>query len=490
MNHMKLKFVRSALVLTALSCLSSATLLAGQGAQRMLYAVPNNSFIQDSAGDSALTINDTSGSIATLQTAINNARSANPSSVIAIHLMSGSTYWVGNSGLVLGSQECLIGSGAIIKATNSSVTAPLITITNGATNVSIAGGTYDGNGANIYGIFAPSSSSRVNIDKVTVLNCGQDAIQLNGNGSGTFDNEMTVTRCNVSGSGAHAGISLWNTTQATCIENYCHSNSVGLWMGNCGYANIANNICVSNSTGINCNSGNDNYVVNNTCNKNGTGIYVGGSGNLIVSDLLASNSVAGISSGGSGNIFNDNLFAGGNTVNFSSGGSGDKIVAYKAAISASGQNYFYPPLVDDQHNNTIVNGKNRTDLTISSTTIDDVQNQYNAALSANPNNVIVLHLNGTFSVGSSPLTLSSYTCILLNGTIQISSSTGANQAIYASGASYLSISGGTIDGGTTTSSHAGNNGIYFTGCSMLQIDAVTLQNFGTSSTRVGGSDVV
>ena len=46
MNHMKLKFVRSALVLTALSCLSSATLLAGQGAQRMLYAVPNNSFFK------------------------------------------------------------------------------------------------------------------------------------------------------------------------------------------------------------------------------------------------------------------------------------------------------------------------------------------------------------------------------------------------------------------------------------------------------------
>ena len=40
----------------------------------------------------------------------------------------------------------------------------------------------------------------------------------------------------------------------------------------------------------------------------------------------------------------------------------------------------------------------RTDLTISSTSIASVQSQYDAALSANPNNVIVLHLNGTFTV--------------------------------------------------------------------------------------------
>ena len=42
----------------------------------------------------------------------------------------------------------------------------------------------------------------------------------------------------------------------------------------------------------------------------------------------------------------------------------------------------------------------RTDLTISSTTIDNVQSQYNSARSSNPNNVIVLHLNGTFTVGA------------------------------------------------------------------------------------------
>src|SRR5205085_5909810 len=143
----------------------------------------------------------------------------------------------------------------------------------------------------------------------------------------------------------------------------------------------------------------------------------------------------------------------------------------------------------NQHTNTIiVNGMGRTDLTIGSTTIDDVQSQYNAALSANPNNVIVLHLNGTFTVGANPLKLSSNTSVLLNGTIQINSSTAANAAITASatGQTRISISGGIVDGGGLT----GNNGISISGASMVQIDNMTLQNFGPSSPRVGGSDVI
>ncbi|HSY43938.1 MAG TPA: RICIN domain-containing protein [Candidatus Acidoferrum sp.] len=479
-------------VTVALSAVFAVRALAGQGAGRMLYTVPNNTFIENISGDNEVTINDVSGSISTLQTLINNARAANPNYLIIIHLLSGATYWVDNNngGLVLGSQECLVASGGMIEATNSAVTNTLITISTGSTNVSIAGGTLNGNGANIYCIYAPSSAAQVNIDKVIAGNCGEDCIQLNGQGDGTFNNEMTVTRCDVSGSPGHSGISIWNATQTTCVDNNCHGNSVGIWIGNGGFCNIANNTCESNSTGINCNSGSDNYVVNNTCNNNGTGIYVGGSGNMIVSDLFASNSIAAINSSGSGNIYCDNLFTNGNKINFLNNGSGDDVVAYQGAIIAANQNYFYPPLVNNQHNTTIINGMGRYDLYDDSIgPIDNVQSEYNAAVSANPGDVIVLHLNGSYTVGSNPLTLSSDTCILLGGTIQMSSSS-ASEAIYASGASYLSISGGTIDGGTTSSSGAGHDAIYFTGCSMFQIDGMMLQNFGTSSTRVGGSDVV
>lgn len=478
----------------AASIIAASQAFGGQGAVRMLYTVPNSGFVESPSGDNIVSISDTSGSLATLQTLINNARASNPGAIIVIHLMNGATYWVDNNSddLVLGSQECLVGSGAVIEATNSAVTNSLVLISTGSTNVSVAGGTFNANGANIYGIYAPSSSARINIDNVTVLDCGQDCIQINGKGSSYFDNEMSITRCEVSGSSGHSGISIWNSTQTTCVDNYCHNNSVGIWLGNCGYANIANNLCESNSTGIDFNSGNDNYIANNTCNRNGTGILLNGSSTMVVSDLIGSNTVAGINSSGSGNIYCDNVFAAGNAANFINNGSGDDIVPYDGALNGSGQNYFYPPLITNQHASPIVNGMGRYDLTDNSTTtIDTVQSEYNAALNANPGDVIVLHLNGNYTVGANPLTLSSDTCVLLGGTIQINSSTSASCAVTASsGASYISISGGVIDGGTSSPPSKGRDAIYFSGVSMFQIDGMTLQNFGNNSSRVGGSDVI
>ena len=488
---MKNKFATMTGALLILNAVSATPLFAGQGAQRMLYTVPTNSFIENVSGDSVVTISDTSGSISTLQTLINSARSANPNSIIVIHLLSGVTYQVNNSsgGLVLGSQECLIGSGALIQAANSGVTSNLVIISSGSTNVSVAGGTLDAAGANVYGIFAPSSSARINIDKVTVRNCGQDCIQLNGQGDTTYDNEMTVTRCDASGSPGHSGISLWNASQAVCVDNNCHNNAVGIWLGNCGDSTVVNNTCENNGTGIDMNSGNENNIANNTCNNNGTGILDADSDTMVASDSLGSNTVAGINSTGSGNFFIDNLFTAGNATNFTSAGSANYVVAYQGALSAPGQNYFYPPLISDQHTNTIVNGMGRFDLTDNSTTtIDTIQSEYNAAIGANPGDVIVLHLNGTYAVGANPLTLYSNTCILLGGTIQINSSTTASTAIQSTNKSQLNIciSGGTIDGGNFT----GNNAISMNGSGMVQVDGMTLRNFGPDNPRVGSSDVI
>jgi len=63
---------------------SGATAFAGQAVQRLLYTVPNTTFIEQPTGESVAPINDTSGSVEALQTAINNARSANPDKVIVI----------------------------------------------------------------------------------------------------------------------------------------------------------------------------------------------------------------------------------------------------------------------------------------------------------------------------------------------------------------------------------------------------------------------
>jgi hypothetical protein len=470
--------------LLAFLCLANCA-IAGQGVSRMLYANPNFSFIEQRTNETVITINDSSGSIAGVQSSINSARTANPTNLIVIRLLSGAIYSVSSAGLVLGSHECLVASGATIQAASAAVTVPLIQIMSGSSNVSIAGGTLNGNGANINGIYAPAAG-RVNIDKVTVQNCGLDCILLKGNGNSTYDNEMTVTRCDVSGSPAHAGISIQNSTQTVVVDNNCHNSAFGIWLS-CAWATVANNGCHHNTTGIGILGGDDNVVANNTCNNNGTGIQAGASSNMLVSNSLDNNSAAGINSNGSGNTFADNLFTAGNAVNFISGGSGDHVVAYKTPLSAAGQDYFYPPLINDQHTNVIVNGMGRTDLTISSTTIDDVQSQYNSALGANPNNVIVLHLNGTFSVGANPLILQSNCCVLLNGTLQISASTGASAAILGTNSPiHVSISGGVIDGGGLT----GNNGVYIPGGGTLQLDSMTLQNFGPANPRTGNSDVV
>ncbi len=453
----------------------------------MLYTVPNTTFIENPSGDSGVvTINDASGSISTLQTSINNARSAHSSSIIVINLKRGAVYTVNSAGLVLGSQECLVGSGALIQAASSSVAVPLITITTGSTNVSVAGVALDGNNAGINGITG-SSVARVNIDKVTVVDCGLDCILLTGKGSTTYNNELSVTRCDASGSTAHAGISIQNSTQAAILDNNCHDNATGIYTSGSAWNNIANNTCNNNTTGIDVSSGDDNVIANNTCNNNATGIHAGGTKHMIVSNSMGGSSTAGISSTGSANNFADNLFTSGNAVNFSSGGTSDNIVAYKAALSASSENYFYPPLIDNQHTaTTIVNGMGRTDLTISSTSIDSVQSQYNSAMANNPNNVIVLHLNGTFTVGATPLTLQSNTCVLLNGTIQINSSTTATAAISCSHGQLISISGGTIDAGNNT----GITGISTLDCTMIQIDSMTLQNFGSNATSIPGSDAI
>ena len=457
---------------------------AGQGAVRMLYASPNMKFVEKTSGEAVININDASGSISVLQAAMNAARASNPTNVMVIHLTN-ATYLVSSAGIVLGSHECLVASGATIRAADVSVTAPLVTIASGSTNVSVSGGTFDGNGANVQGIYAPAAA-RVNIDKVVVENCGQDCILLKGNGNSTYDNEMTVTRCDASGSAAHAGISIQNCTQAAVLDNHCHNNFAGIYLS-CAWATVANNTCAANTTGIDIAGGNDNVVANNTCNNNVTGIQAGASNNMMVSNATGNNSAAGINSNGSGNTFVDNLFTAGNAVNFTSAGSGNHVVAYQAPLSAPAQDYFYPPLIDDQHASAIVNGMGRTDLTIGSTTIASVQSEYDGVRAANPNNVIVLHLNGTFTVGSAPLLLASNTCVLLNGTIQINSSTTATSAISANNApQHVSMSGGIIDGGNLT----GNNGIQFSSASMLQVDNLTLRNFGPANPRTGNSDVI
>ena len=454
-----------------------------QGRRGNLYTPPTNTFFI-TPGDSAVRINDTSGSISSVQTAINNARNGSPNAVIVATLQPGATYLVSNTGLVLGTRVCLVAEGATIQAASSTVAATfLIQISNGASQVSVSGGTLDGNGADVNGIVAPNAA-RVNIDKVVVRNTGRDGISLTGRGSAVFDNEMTVTRADVSGSGG-VGIHVQSATQALLIDNNVHGNPTGIRMASSVRSSIVNNNCDGNAIGIEA-GGNDNVIANNTCNGNSVGIDAVGTDNVLASNSVGGSTTAGIRSSGSISTFVDTLFTAGNAVRFQSGGTGNHVVAYRGALSASGQNYFYPPIVGDEHTGTIMNGRGRFDLTVNSTSLSNVQTQYNSARSAHPNDVIVLHLPGTYTVGGSPLTLSSNTCVLLSGTIQVNSSTTAGTVISASSQSFISISGGIIDGAGRT----GRRGIHFNACRMTQIDTVNVRNFGPSLPRSGAGQLV
>lgn len=452
-----------------------------------LYVQPGSEpFIQRS-GEQVFTVTDTSGSISTAQTAINNARSAHPSAILVIHL-NATTYTVSSTPLVLTSNECLVlGATTTIAASSSSATAAALISVSGQSNVSIAGGTLDAKGANMSCI-SVTTSNRVNIDKVTAKNAKADGILIKGNGSTSFDNELTVTRCTVTGgTSTHYAISVQNASQAVVIDNTCSNNvGGGIYLSASDHCTITNNTIETNGIdAIHVVSGTGNMISDNQMDGNPTGIALmsGSSGNIVASNHPYTCSTVGISSAGTGDTIFQNYYKG-NASDFASSGSGNHVMAYKAALSAPSQDYFYPPIFANQHTTTtIVNGLGRFDLTIGSTSISSVQSQYNSAVSAHPNTVIVLHLTGTnYTGGNSPLTLSSNTCVLLTGTISMPSSSTATSAITAaSGSAHICISGGTIDGG----GRGGFPGIKLNGCHMVWVQGVILQNFGVPTTRTG-----
>ena len=115
-----------------------ATSLAQPGLTGTLYTVPNGTFFQQPAGETVTTINDTSGSISTLQTAINSARTANATRFLIINLKSNTEYLVTTTPLILGSKMCLSGSSNTSIAASSSTTATsLIKITGGSSYTSV-----------------------------------------------------------------------------------------------------------------------------------------------------------------------------------------------------------------------------------------------------------------------------------------------------------------------------------------------------------------
>jgi parallel beta-helix repeat protein len=459
--------------------LSTASLIAFPS-NGNLYTPPTSQAFIENAGETVITVNDNSGSIATAQTALNNAHTNNPGAVVVLTLSG--TYTVTTTPLNLTSHTCLVlQAHAVIKAGSGATAAALIQVS-GQSNVSIAGGTLDGSGLALNAIKV-ITSNRVNIDQVLVQNCGADGISVAGNGNSTFDNENTVTRCEVFGCSGD-GISITSGTQNIVIDNNCHNNTAAGINISTARSTAANNRCANNGTGFLV-GGSYNKISDNTVDANATGISLasGGSRNEAVSNNITNNTTVGLSEAGANSLLFQNVFSG-NASDVSASGTSGNFVAWQKPMSISGQNYFYPPLIDNPHTQTtIVNGLGRFDLTIGSTSLDSVQTQYNSAVSAHPTSVIVLHLTGTYSVGANSLNLGSNTVVLLSGKIaESSSSTTASAITITSGAQNVAISGGTVDCG----GRSATNAINLSGGNCVWVHATIAQNAGVPSTR--GSD--
>jgi len=432
--------------------------------------------------ENAVTITDATGTIDGLQAQINSTRAANADALIKIQLKSGTTYSVTANPLILDSNMCLTGgSSSSIESANSSVTATSLVKINGST-IAINNLTLNGKNAPLYGIESAVGVSRINVDQVTVSGTGKDGIYLQGAGSAVFNNEMTVTRCRASNIPNGAGIHIKGSTQVFCSDNLSQSNQTGFMIETSQHGTFYRNQAISNTKGLSLQGANWCKIADNVIQGGSTGIFTDSTSlnNFLVGNILR-NCPQGLSLDGIGNTSYANSFGSGVGTNVVSTGGNFLFSAQQLGVSDSG--YFHPPTSTNLHNDPIVNGKARTDITTNAPSLSAIQTAYNAARTSKPYDVIVLHLTAPEITGDSPLSLSSNTCVLLDGTIKLNPGISA---FSATNSTCVSISGGTINGQNTT----GRYGINLDQCSRILIEGVTLRDFGDKNTRVSGSDVI
>jgi len=440
-----------------------------------LYVPPASSYIIDPA-ETPIVLQFGSAHISDIQAQLDAARAADASSPIVLTLTG--RYRVTDMPLMLPSKTSLVLYGTIEAAPNA--TASSLIAINGQSKVAIAGGILDGNGQNIAGIDA-ETSTKINIDAVTIRNTGRDGIVLIGNGNTVFDSGSAITRCDIAGSGGN-GITIQSITQALVLDNFIHGNKgTGIQLGS-AHTSVTNNDIRHNNIGILANANNNLISDNDVSGNEQAGVQLAStsSATAIMRNVIGQNEADGIDFDGSDNLVFDNTLD--NHVDLTDRSSSNWVVAHGMPLNASASQYFYPPTIDNQHSDPILNGVGRTDITVNSEDITAVQAAYDAARATNPGTFIVLHMNGDFALdGTAPLTLGSNTAVLLNGTIHV---TGKVSEVItdANPSSFVSISGGTID----MNGRGKITGIYFPSTTMAYIDHVTVINGGIPTKRTSG----
>ena len=472
-----------------LSSESKAGLRAG-----MQFSVPNSGFVGQPINEVVTVIEDTSGSIATLQGLIDSARVAQPEQFILVRLRANTTYPVAGSPLILSSKMTLSGAGTTLAAGLTTTAGSLVRISPGSTLVSIDRLTLEGAGKNLYGIEG-AGVSRVNVDRVTVRDTGLSGIFLQGLGSSVFNNEMTVTRCMVQVASNANGIHLRQATQGVVMENEFFNNRIGILLESADHCLVVNNQVEYNATdGICLQDSKNARIASNLLVGNPIAVATrGASASTSSSHFIFRNEISsattGISLGQSKDTIYGNSIAAGVATPLTFGsGAVNRVIQIGSSASAPLQEYFYPPTFSNPHTDAVKNGQERADVSTSATTLSEIQAAYNSARVSQPGRVTVLHLTAPIITGDQALVLQGDTCVILKGRINLLPGVAAFQATGTTSAplGFISISGGTIDGQNTT----GRSGMIFTNCSKVLVEGVNLVNFGSKTTRVTGSDVI
>jgi hypothetical protein len=445
---------------------------AGKG----LYTPGASAFIVG-ADEQRVMLDISSGDLADAQAQIDAAR-ATAGAVIVVRLSG--TYVVTSSPLRLPGGVSLLLAGTV--RAGPGATAPALVSIDGQAKVSISGGTLDGGGAPVNGIRV-QASRKIAIDGLVIRNTGHEGIAFTGPGAAVWDGGSTLTRVEVSGSAA--GIVVRDATRVLVIDSFLHDNAgVGIgFAAGAGFGAIVHDRLSGNAVGIQV-DGADNAISDNVVTANGTGIQLGsGSANnaCLQNDVLDSTAAA-IRLDGDGNLVYANRFRGG-APPLVAAGTTNSVVAEGAPLTAGGNSYFYPPTIANPHREPIVAGKQRTDVTVNGGAIAEVQARYDEARAAHPDDVIVLHLEGAFTDVSAPLRLSSFTSVLLDGTIDVTA--GAGPAITgAPGLQFTSFSGGTIDAHNQVM-----EGISLQLGTLVVLDHVTVKNFGQQAPRSASNSI-
>jgi F5/8 type C domain-containing protein/parallel beta helix pectate lyase-like protein len=442
------------------------------------YVPPASSYILDPT-ETPIIIQFGSTELSDIQARLDAARATDADSPIVLTLTG--SYWVKEKPLSLPSKTSLILYGTI-QAFPGATASSLISVS-GQSKVAIAGGILQGNLAHLAGIDV-EASTMINIDSVTIINTGRDGIILSGNGNTVFDSGSAITRCDVSGSRGN-GITIQFITQTLLLDNFVHNNQGDGIQLNSARSSVVNNSLQHNDVGLLADA-NNNLITDNDMSENRQGLQLTAtsSDTAVMRNSLNQNQANGIDFDGTNNLVFGNTLS--NRTNLTDRSSTNWVVAHGTPLNATFSQYFYPPTMNNQHLDPIMNGRGRIDVTVTSEDITAVQQAYDNARQQNQDSVIVLHMNGDFTLdGTAALTLGSYTAVVLNGNINVTSNTVANAITDTNPASFVSISGGTID----LNGRGGAEGIFFPSTTMAYIDQVAIINAGQPDMRNSDGEI-